>query len=383
MGTDARLIRLNDFLISQELDAYLITQTSDIRWVTGFEHVFDFESAHALLVSSTRLTSTALRLLHTDARYFGAMKPKSAGVLDLLDEQRISHIAFVAEQLKAIRQGQTAGGSSRQLRIGVEAELPLLTYRALRKGLDEAGFEQAELVEITAGIKTLRAVKDAEEIAALQGAQAITDATLVHMLEYLHAGLSEAEAALELEFSLRRNGSEGVAFAPILASGPNSAIPHHHPSQRLLQNGDYVLMDFGARLNDYCSDMTRTVVLGAASERQKQVYDTVLNAQLSVLGQLKAGVANTAPQAAVDQIFATAGFGPLSHGLGHGVGIDIHEAPVLSPLAGDPLAVGNVVTVEPGIYLEDWGGVRIEDFGAITADGFNNFTHSSKQLIEL
>jgi Xaa-Pro aminopeptidase len=230
----------------------------------------------------------------------------------------------------------------------------------------------------------LRAVKDAEEIRALRAAQAITDAAFTHMLGYLRPGLTEREAATELEFFMRRAGADGVAFPSIIASGPNSAVPHAVPGNRVFERGDFVLMDFGARLDDYRSDMTRTVVLGEADERQRAMYEAVLAAQAAVARALRPGMSGHEAQGIADAALAERGFeGRLIHSLGHGVGIDIHELPVLAPKAEAKLQLGHVVTVEPGVYLEGIGGVRIEDFGVITENGFETFTQSPHELIEL
>jgi Xaa-Pro aminopeptidase len=242
----------------------------------------------------------------------------------------------------------------------------------------------AKPVEIPGVISRLRAVKDAQEIEALIAAQKITDAAFIHMLGYLRPGLTEREAATELEFFMRRAGADGVAFPSIVASGPNSAIPHAVPGSRVFERGDFVLMDFGARLNDYRSDMTRTVVLGEANEQQRAMHDAALAAQTAVARALRPGMNGHEAQSIADATLAECGFeGRLIHSLGHGVGIDIHELPVLAPKAEAKLQPGHVVTVEPGVYLEGVGGVRIEDFGVITESGFEDFTQSPHELIEL
>jgi len=381
MSTDDRIKRLNTAMLSTELDAYLALTTSDIRWLTGFSKVFDEEKAHALLVTSTRLKADPQRLLHTDMRYSGSIRPQSSGVLEVLDDERKPHSQFLVEQLEALL--AKASTHTETLRIGVEAEMPLNAYRALDKSLADAGFSAYELVELPGFIQNLRAIKDPEEIASIKAAQSITDAGFLHLLEYIKPGLSEFEVAVELEFYLRRMGSEGVAFGAIVGSGPNGANPHAVPGDRQIQRGDLIVLDFGAKLDDYRSDMTRTVAVGPASERQRQIYGTVLQAQLTALEMMKAGLACVKPFDRVNEIFAEQGFGNLEHGLGHGVGIDIHEAPVLASKAEGDLAVGHVVTVEPGIYIAGYAGVRIEDFGAVTAEGFDNFTASTKELIEI
>jgi Xaa-Pro aminopeptidase len=401
MSTRHRVERLAQALAEKDVHAFLVTNTSDIRWLTGFARVFDGERAHLAIVCTQAAgaqDAPANRAagardgglyLHSDGRYSGALRERNVdGAWEIFDE-RIGHSVYAAQTLKKRFEGQcqsAAWQGRASLRIGIEDDLPLVAWRALREALDgqfEGSGLSYELVELKNLIVDARALKDDEEIELLRAAQAVTDAGFIHMLDYLRPGLTEREAACELEFFMRQNGADGLAFASILASGPNAAIPHHVPGDRVLERGDFVLMDFGAKVNDYCSDMTRTVVLGPASERQRTIYDTVLRAQTEAMAILRAGVAGSEPQALVDAIFAERGFDKLSHGLGHGVGIDIHEQPLLSPKAKDALVAGSVVTVEPGIYVEGFGGVRIEDFGLVTAEGFEDFTASAHELIEL
>ena len=381
MSTEARITRLDARLVENALDAYIATQTSDIRYLTGFQKVFDEEQAHAMLVTSSLLTAEPYRALHTDMRYSGAMKTQHNDALNLLDEERKAHSVFVTEQLKALRFDKLK--TDNPLRIGIEADISLASYRSLTKALDEAEIGNYELIELPGFIQKIRAVKDAQEIESIRAAQQITDAAFLFLLELIRPGLSEFEVAVELDFFMRRQGSEGVAFGSIVGSGPNSANSHAVPGNRVIKTGDLIVLDFGARLDDYRSDMTRTVAIGKASDRQREIYDTVLEAQLLALSLIRAGISTKEPAEQVNLLFAERGFEPLSHGLGHGVGIDIHEAPTLSPSAEAELEIGHVVTVEPGIYFEGSDGVRIEDFGAVTATGFDNFTTASKQLFEL
>jgi Xaa-Pro aminopeptidase len=379
---EQRLRRLVDALEDAGVDACLITHTSDIRWLTGFEGVFDDEQAHLALI--TRDPSRGAPVLFTDTRYSGALRElDTSGCWRIIDERR-PRFACVSEILGELF---GAGTAPEAVRIAIESDLRLDAYRALRRSLDEldcpaAGWERP--VEISGLVSRLRAVKDAQEIESLRAAQTITDAAFIHMLNYLRPGLTEREAATELEFFMRREGADGVAFPSIVASGPNSAIPHAVPGERVFLRGDIVLMDFGACLADYCSDMTRTVVLGEADERQRAMYAAVLVAQTQVIDLLRVGMSGQEAQDIAEKTLATEGFeGKLIHSLGHGVGIDVHELPVLAPKAEALLQVGHVVTVEPGVYLEGVGGVRIEDYGVMTEQGFESFTQSPHNLIEL
>ncbi|MDR3685741.1 MAG: M24 family metallopeptidase, partial [Coriobacteriia bacterium] len=219
----------------------------------------------------------------------------------------------------------------------------------------------------------------------IDAAQQITDAAFDHLLAgVLRPGVSERDVALELEFFMRRAGSQGVAFDPIVASGPNAAKPHANPSERLLTEGDFVVLDFGARVGGYCADMTRTVVIGSSSDRHREIYDAVLTANA-------AGTAAVCPERtgseidrAAREVIAQRGFGEyFGHGLGHGVGLEIHELPGLGPRSELRVPLGSVVTVEPGIYVPGFGGVRIEDLVVVDESGARVLTRSTKDLLEL
>lgn len=237
-----------------------------------------------------------------------------------------------------------------------------------------------------AALSDLRTCKEENEIAAIAAAQEITDAAFAHILAYLHAGLREIDVALELEHFMRKNGADGVAFHTIAVSGSASSLPHGVPRDCVLEKG-FLTMDFGARLGGYCSDMTRTVVVGRADEEMKRLYQTVLSAQTAALSAAKSGMPLNALDRVARDIIENAGYqGCFGHSLGHGVGLDVHESPRLSPSSkqGELLLPGHVVTVEPGIYIEGKYGCRIEDMIAVTADGnIHNFTKSAKDLLEI
>ncbi len=233
-------------------------------------------------------------------------------------------------------------------------------------------------------LNALRAVKTKKEIAAIKSAQEIAERAFRHILGFIRTGLTEKEIALELDFFMLRGGAEALSFETIAVSGENSSLPHGVPSGRKLKNGDFITLDFGAVINGYHSDMTRTVILGAPTEEQRLVYDTVLNAQRAALETLKAGVTGIEADKAARDIIEQAGYGArFGHGTGHGVGLEVHELQSLSPRSKDVLKKGNVVTVEPGIYLPQRFGVRIEDMVVITENGYENLTKAEKELIVL
>jgi Xaa-Pro aminopeptidase len=233
-------------------------------------------------------------------------------------------------------------------------------------------------------LRVLRMVKDARELERIERAQIVTDRAFEHILGLIEPGLSEREVALELEVTMRRAGSDGVAFAPIVASGPNSALPHAAPTGRLLAEGDFVKLDFGARVDGYCADMTRTVVLGDASQRQRDMHTAVLEANRAGRAAVRPGAVGADVHAAAAAVLDRRGMGELfGHGLGHGVGLDVHEGPRLGPGSEDVLAPGMVVTVEPGVYEPGFGGVRIEDLVAVDGGGHRVLTNSIRELIEI
>ena len=261
-----------------------------------------------------------------------------------------------------------------------EKELTLSAYENMCSTMPKAHLIKGA----SALIENLRIVKDAEEIAIIAEAQRMTDLAFDHILKFINRNVTEREIAIELEFFMRKLGAETIAFDTIAVSGSASSLPHGVPRDVKIENG-FLTMDFGAKYKGYCSDMTRTVVVGRADEEIKKVYNTVYTAQKEALDALRAGMLCREADAIARKIIYDAGYeGRFGHGLGHGVGMFIHEAPRLSERAGDAvLEVGNIVTVEPGIYIEGKYGCRIEDMVAITENGILNFTKSPKELIEL
>lgn len=229
-----------------------------------------------------------------------------------------------------------------------------------------------------------RSVKSKEEIACIKAAQRITDDAFGYILGKIRPGISEKQIALDMEFFMRREGSEGTAFDFIAVSGKNSSLPHGVPTDKLIEKGDFVTMDYGAVCGGYRSDMTRTVAVGSVCERQKEVYETVLRAQEAAFEQIRPGAVCRDVDAAARSLIADAGYGGcFGHGLGHSVGLEIHESPACNTLCETPLEPGMIMTVEPGIYIENEFGVRIEDMAVVTKDGFIDITQSKKELIIL
>ncbi|MFC1490953.1 M24 family metallopeptidase, partial [Candidatus Latescibacterota bacterium] len=264
--------------------------------------------------------------------------------------------------------------------VGFEAEV--ITFSVFEKLKEKLDF--TELIPSRGIIEQLRETKDSTELKSISDSQKITDRVFEYILDMVKPGINELDLACEIDYQFRKTGGEGSAFETIVASGPNSSKPHAIPSDRKIENGDLVLFDMGTILDGYASDMTRTVVLGKADSEQKKIYNLVLNAQLAAIESISSGEKCSEIFNKAMDIFKKAGYSDkFIHSLGHGVGIDVHENPRLSENSGDILNTNSVVTVEPGLYIPDWGGIRIEDMVAVAEHGCLNLTYSDKTLIEL
>lgn len=237
-----------------------------------------------------------------------------------------------------------------------------------------------KLVPMQDTISYFRRIKDEREIRKIAAAESLGDAAFSHFLENFEYGMTERDIALMLEFYMRKNGASGTSFDTIVASGKRSCMPHGVATDKVIGIGDFVTLDFGCRLDGYCSDMTRTLVVGKCSERQREIYDTVLRAQKAALDMIAPGVKCSDIDKAARDVITEAGFGNnFGHSLGHSVGIEIHERPAFAPRSDEITEIGNVITCEPGIYIPGFGGVRIEDVVAI-GENTRNLTKSLKEL---
>lgn len=365
-SSQARLARVRDLMAARGYDALALRNVSDLRWITDAERVFDDECAHTALVTAGGAW------IHTDSRYFNALAERlgqdSPWQLDMGPE---THPEWLARKASGLR-----------LRVlAVEDTLTLGFFEELEAALSAVSCA-CLMPRLHGDVAVMRAVKDEAEVALMRRAQAITDAAFAHMCAWLRPGVTELQARAELDGWMLSNGADSLSFGTIVASGPNTANPHAQPGSRVIEPGDFVLMDYGAGLNGYKSDMTRTVVMGEPDERQRQLYDLVRSVNEACEREIKPGVSSRAVYDLSVRLISEAGFGDyFKHGLGHGVGVDIHERPFLSARFDEPLAVGNVVTVEPGVYLPGIGGVRLEDYGVVTDAGYDVFTSSSHDLV--
>ncbi len=248
----------------------------------------------------------------------------------------------------------------------------------------QTSFSQVELVPTSGLIEELRLYKDEGEIKIVKQAMKIADDAFTHILGYIRPGVREIDVALELEFFMRKQGAASSAFDIIVASGVRGALPHGRASEKVIQAGEMVTLDFGAHYKGYNSDITRTVSVGEPNEKMKEIYDIVLRAQLNGVNKIKPGMTGKEADCLTRDIIAEAGFGPAyGHSTGHGLGLEVHEQPNLSAASSIVLKPGMLVTVEPGIYITDLGGVRIEDDVLITENGCEILTHSTKELLIL
>lgn len=340
-------------------DAAFIFSEVNCRYFTGFVTTDD-----VLVVTRDRA------VLFADSRYVEAARTQAKGCEVRLLTEMGAQLREAAEEF-GIR---TAGFES--------GRLPYAAAVRLQKMLPKVAFDTGDALSDV--IEGLRMIKSDEEVAKITRAQEITDAAYRHILSYIRPGVAERDLALEIEYFMKKHGASGPSFDLIVVSGENSSLPHGVPGARRLQEGDFVTMDTGAVVDGYCSDMTRTVVLGKADDEMKKVYATVLRAQLAAEEAIRPGAVCSDIDRVARGLIDGAGYqGRFGHGLGHSVGLEIHESPRFSPACHTVLQPGMIMTVEPGIYLEGRFGVRIEDFGVVTADGFHIFTRSPKELTEL
>jgi Xaa-Pro aminopeptidase len=351
---EERLTAVRQKLTEWEVEGVLITSPANRRWLSGFTG-----SNGQLLITASQA------LIATDFRYF-AQAGHEAPDFTLFKHQR------TLEDTRGFLAAAQVG------KIGVEAK-----HMTLAEMAELEQVEAVEWVPLAATLEPLRMVKTAAEIQTIQKAAAITDEVMAQVPQIARVGMTEKEVAWALEKALRQAGAEALAFDIIVASGANSALPHHHPSNRRLQAGDPLVLDMGAQVAGYKSDLTRSFYLGPkASVHYFELYQLVLRAQTAVFQQAKPGMNLKAVDALARDVLERAGHAEhFGHGLGHGLGLDIHEDPFFSPRASeeDIIEVGMIVTIEPGCYVPDYGGIRLEDLARMTPDGLVSLSHCPKQ----
>lgn len=348
------LNQVREQLAQKNLDAILITSPYNRRYVTGFTGT-----------SGACLITEATALFITDFRY---TKQASEQVKDF---EIIEHKKSIEEEVN------TQLEKLQVKRLGFEAED--VTFAKYKQYYD---MFTPELVDTKGMIEALRLVKTESEINVIQDAASIADQAFEHILTFIKPGVQEIEVANELEFYMRKLGATSSSFDIIVASGYRSALPHGVASSKIIENGELVTMDFGALYQGYCSDITRTIAVGEINEDLKKIYNTVLEAQKRGVKHTKAGITGKEADALTRDYIQEQGYGKyFGHSTGHGLGMEVHESPSLAPRSTTTLEAGMVVTIEPGIYIEEIGGCRIEDDIVITESGNRVLTQAPKELI--
>jgi len=339
------------------VDAVLVTRLPNVRYLTGFTG----SNGQALVAAKETV-------FLTDGRYDERSRNEVPDVERVISRDGLlAPLGLQCARLGVARLGFDAHDVSVQQHERIATAMPAI-----------------ELVPMGEEIERQRWAKDDEESELLRRAQAITDQAFDDVLERLSVGVTERQIVLELTSLLRRDGADGPAFDPIVAFGENAAEPHHDPGHRILEEGDVIKLDFGALCAGYHADMTRTVAFGQPLSELTKVYDIVRQAQQAGIDAVRAGVTGADVDEAARTVIEDAAYGDaFSHGLGHGVGLEIHEGPRLSHVSDDALPAGAVVTVEPGIYLPGIGGVRIEDMVEVTEDGCRVIGTSTREFLEL
>jgi len=360
----SRIEQLRMCMQEQKVDAFLALRSLSVQYLTGFDDIADASDPHAVLV-----TADTLRFM-TDGRYIDVVQGQAKG-----SDWTVDSFSGTTLAASLIRTWDIANA-------GIVALEDTVSYRQFSTIANSA-----TIVPAKKWIENIRKVKDEAELERIAAAAAINDEAFPYICEYIRPGLCEAEVALELEITLRRLGADGCAFPAIVAAGPNASFPHAVPEERTIQAGDLVKLDFGASYKGYASDMTRTVFVSGGgtvrpNNQQQLVYETVRKAQEAGLAAIKAGVTGAEVDAAARTIIEQAGFGKyFTHGLGHGVGMQVHELPGVSMHSKTPLPENSVITCEPGIYIPNELGVRIEDLVIAQQNGYKNLTSSPKELL--
>jgi Xaa-Pro aminopeptidase len=353
-----RINKVQEKLKQESLDAFLVTTITNVRYLSGYS------GSNGLLVITPQKS-----FFLTDFRYWEQAKKEVRGSKIVFGERDLFDDLPKLDILK-----------SRRAKLGFESEnLNCALYRRLKTLLPKALLVPTEKL-----VESIMVVKDHEEMRRIRKAVEITDMVFSQILNFIQPGITEQDLAAEIEYMMKKNGADGPAFDTIVASGPRSALPHGRASGRKIKEGEFVTLDMGALVEGYCADMTRTVIVGKARPKQKKVYQLVLTAQKKAIKSCRANLRCDRLDKIARDVIRKAGLGKyFGHGLGHGIGLLVHALPRVSSKSSEVLTPGMVVTIEPGIYIPNWGGVRIEDDVLITKRGCEVLTQSPKDLLEI
>lgn len=351
-----RVNNLREQMKSEGISSFLITSPYNLRYLTGFTGTTGLALIgleEAFFITDFRYTEQAAK------QCVGFEIVKNVGpilevVADLVESKNIENIGFEE------------------------------SFVSFKQYVELEGLLEVDLIPVSGMVEELREIKDEEEIAIVEKACEIADKAFSHILTYIKPGMTEIQVANELDFYMRSLGASSVSFETIVASGLRSAMPHGVASEKVIEQGDMITIDFGCYYNGYVSDMTRTISLGEPSDKLREIYNVVKEAQQKVLDVAKPGMTGVELDAVARDYIASKGYGEaFGHSTGHGIGLEIHEGPNVSKLAEKAFVPGNIITNEPGIYLPGIGGVRIEDDMLVTENGIKRLTHSEKELIIL
>lgn len=350
-----RIKALKDSCSKKELDGYIVTKDSNMLYFTGITGT-----------AGLWIPLEGENILYVYGVNFEAVKATAEECKVELMKRNETPFNKIAEHVK-----------SRKMKLIGFDELDALHYVKLRKELEET-----RLKPLSQMVQELRMIKDPTEIIAIKKAANLTDEGIKAAVNAIKPGIREYEVAAEIEYAMRKLGSEGVAFNTQVASGRRTAFPHGGCTDRKIQKNELIVVDLGAKYNNYCADASRTYLIGKSSPKQRQIFETVLDAQLKAFEKIRAGVKARDVDAAARKMIEDSGFGKyFVHGLGHGVGLDIHEPPSLNPEGKKTLKGKNVVTIEPGIYIVGYGGLRIEDTVLVQENNVEILTKANRDLV--
>lgn len=350
-----KMNRIFELINSKKLDGIMVSKSENRQYLSGFTGT-----------TGIAIITKDKKYFITDFRYIDQAKEQCIGY-EILENTKEKKVTDIINSLDLKR-------------LGFEDDF--MTYEQFKSFDDK--LESIELIPLERELINIRSIKDKEEIEFIEKAASIADNALKDVLPKIKPGAIERDIALELEYNMKKQGASQVSFDIIVASGLRSSLPHGVASEKVIEDGDFITIDFGCVYKGYCSDMTRAFVVGKSNEKQREIYNIVLEAQVKALESVRPGVTGKQLDEIARDIIEKAGYGDcFGHGLGHGVGLEVHELPHISSLGTNELEEGMIITIEPGIYVSGFGGVRIEDLIEVTKDGYKVLSNFSKEFKEI